>query len=86
MSLRGQHIAGLEQTIIDQAHHINAVEAEMSLRGQHIAGLEQTIIDQAHHIDTIEAVLMRFRHSFYGKCFSGLSRLYSLLGNKKTLS
>ena len=63
MRARGEHIAGLEQTIADQATHIGNVEAELRARGEHIAGLEQTIGDQATHIGNVEAELNMLKSS-----------------------
>ncbi|PRC93549.1 sulfotransferase domain-containing protein [Solimicrobium silvestre] len=61
--LRTQHVAGLEQTITDQANHVQGVESELSSRTRHVAGLEQTITDQVHHIQGVESELSsRARH------------------------
>ena len=95
-ALRGEGIARLEQVIADQANQILNLEKEWALRGegiarleqviadrdQHIVCLEQTITNQENHIHIIEATLLKFQNSLYGKCISGMSRLYSSMKSK----
>jgi LmbE family N-acetylglucosaminyl deacetylase len=72
-------MSGLEQSLAD-------IGTDWTARGAVITQLEQALADQTSHIDFIETELIKHQNTFYGKCYSGLSRIYALLSNKKTLS
>ncbi len=76
---RGAVITQLEQAL---AH----IGSDWTARGAVITQLEQALADQASHIHFIETELIKYQNTFYGKCCSGLSRIYALFSNKKTLS
>lgn len=64
--------------------YINSLEGKLDHLGKHIAGLEQIIANQSNHVHNVEAALMKFQNSLYGKCISGLSRLFSFIRSKRT--
>ncbi|MEY3759206.1 MAG: hypothetical protein RIR39_697 [Pseudomonadota bacterium] len=73
---RGAVITQLEQALAN-------IGTDWTARGAVITQLEQALADQS---DFIETELIKYQNTFYGKCCSGLSRIYALFSNKKTLS
>jgi hypothetical protein len=76
---RGEVITHLER-------HIQEMETDRAARAEFVTKLEQSIADQANHIHTIETALIKFQNSLYGKYIYGLSRLFSFIRSKRTLS